>query len=103
MVQDMNKAALEAAVSGGEPVVVDFYADWCGPCKMLAPIVEEASEAYPDVTFGRVNVDDEPELAMMFGIQSIPLVILFKDGKRVDDLLGYRPYSELAAAVESLL
>ena len=99
----MNKAAIAAAVSGGEPVGGDCYADWCGPCKMLAPIVAEASEAYPDGTFGRGNVDDEPELAMMVGIQSIPLVILFKDGKRVDDLLGYRPYSELAAAVESLL
>lgn len=103
MVQDMNKAAFEAAVAAGEPLVVDFYADWCGPCKMLAPIVEQAADAYPDVTFGRVNVDTESELAMMFGIQSIPLVILFKEGRRVNDLLGYRPYSELAAAVESLL
>ncbi|MBQ3132916.1 MAG: thioredoxin [Clostridia bacterium] len=103
MVQDMNKASFEAAVAAGKPLVVDFYADWCGPCKMLAPIVEQAADAYPQVTFGRVNVDAVPELAMMFGIQSIPLVILFQDGKRVNDLLGYRPYDELAAAVEELL
>ena len=103
MVQDMNKAAFEAALAEGRPLAVDFYADWCGPCKMLAPIVEQVAEAYPQVTFGRVNVDDEPELAMMFGIQSIPLVILFKDGKRQNELLGFRPYAEIAAAVEELL
>ena len=103
MVQDMNKASFDAALAAGKPLVVDFYADWCGPCQMLAPIVEQVADAYPQVTFGRVNVDAEPELAMMFGIQSIPLVILFKDGKRVNDLLGFRPYDAVAAAVEELL
>lgn len=68
-----------------EPVLVDFYADWCGPCKMLAPIMEEISEEH---TVYKINVDNEDELAFQYGIMSIPCVIAFKDGKEIDRSVG---------------
>ena len=69
-------------------VVVDFYADWCGPCKMLGPILEAVSENYPNVNFVKVNVDDNEELAAEFGIMSIPSVFMLKDGKIVNEFKG---------------
>lgn len=68
-----------------EPVLVDFYADWCGPCKMLAPIMDEISEEY---TVYKINVDNEDELAFQYGIMSIPCIIAFKDGKEIDRSVG---------------
>ena len=82
-------------------VLVDFYADWCGPCKMLSPILHELAEEKADVLkIGKVNVDEEMELAMQFQVSSIPLVVLFKDGKAVAKSLGFRPKEEIAAMVE---
>ncbi len=72
-------------------VVVDFYADWCGPCKMLGPVLEGISENYPDVNFVKVNVDDNEELAAEFGIMSIPAVFMLKDGKTVNKFVGSLP------------
>ena len=69
-------------------VVVDFYADWCGPCKMLGPVMEEVSKDYPEVNFVKINVDENEELAAEFGIMSIPSVFMMKDGKVVDQFLG---------------
>lgn len=73
-----------------EKLVVDFFADWCGPCKMLGPVLEKVSEEYPDVEFVKVNVDDEMELAGEFGIMSIPAVFLFKKGEVVGQFLGFQ-------------
>ncbi len=70
-------------------VIVDFWAEWCGPCKMIAPLVEEISQAHPEITFGKVNVDDEPAIAAAYGIMSIPTLIKFRDGKMVDQNVGY--------------
>ena len=72
-------------------VLVDFYANWCGPCQMLAPVLEEIDEsgAAPEVTIIKVNVDENMEIASRYGIQSIPTLILFKDGKIADTRLGY--------------
>ncbi|MBE6789978.1 MAG: thioredoxin [Ruminococcaceae bacterium] len=70
-------------------VILDFWADWCGPCKMIAPLVEEISEKHPEITFCKVNVDDEPAIAAAYGIVSIPTLIKFKDGKAVDQNVGY--------------
>lgn len=69
-------------------LVVDFFADWCGPCKMLGPIMEKVSEEYNDVNFVKINVDDEQDLAVEYGIMSIPAVFFLKDGNVVDQFLG---------------
>lgn len=69
-------------------LVVDFFADWCGPCKMLGPIMEKVAEEYPDVTFVKVNVDDEQDLAVSYGVMSIPSVFFLKNGEVVDQFLG---------------
>ena len=80
--------------------VIDFYADWCGPCRMLAPIFEELAGEYTDVKFCKVNVDNEPELAKMFKVQSIPMVALVKDNTFVDMSLGFVPKDKLAKLIE---
>ena len=78
-----------------KPVLIDFWATWCGPCRMLAPVIEEIAKERSDVKVGKVNVDDEGELATAFGISSIPTVVLMKDGKVVSQSVGYRPKEQL--------
>lgn len=84
-------------------VFVDFYADWCGPCKMLAPVVEELSGEIPGVTFVKVNVDDNPELAERYGVMSIPNLIGFKNGEVAAQTIGFQPKAALERAVLQLL
>ncbi len=84
-------------------VFVDFYADWCGPCKMLAPVVEELSGEIPDVTFVKVNVDDNPELAERYGVMSIPNLIGFKNGEVAAQTVGFQPKAALERTVLQLL
>jgi len=69
-------------------VLMDFWAPWCGPCRMLAPVIEELSEEIKDVTFGKMNIDDNMEMAIGLGIASIPTLILFKDGEAVERMIG---------------
>lgn len=88
----------EAVLQSRLPVLVDFWATWCGPCRMLAPILEELAEEYADTAvIGKVNVDEEPELANRFGITSIPTILLFKDGQISATSVGYRPKEQLEA------
>ena len=80
--------------------VVDFYADWCGPCKMLGPVLEELSAENPDVKFIKVNVDDNEELAMQYRIMSIPAVFAFKDGELAGSSIGLRPKEDMQAFID---
>ena len=89
----------EDAVKSGA-VLVDFYADWCGPCRMVSPIIDEIAEERSDITVGKVNVDESIELASRFGVESIPTVIIFKDGKEVNRITGYRPKKAFLEAIK---
>lgn len=78
-------------------VLVDFWATWCGPCRMLSPIVDEVASERPDVKVGKINVDEQPELAQQFGIMSIPTLLVFKNGEKVQESIGLIPKEKVEA------
>jgi len=102
VIDDANFA--EVVLQAKTPVLVDFWAPWCGPCRMVAPVVDELAKEYDGrVSFGKVNVDDSPKIASQYGIMSIPTLILFKDGKPVSNIIGFRPKDELKQNLEDAL
>ncbi len=102
---ELRDSTFESEVIESEtPVLVDFWAPWCGPCRMLAPVVEEIATSYTGrLKVGKVNVDDNQEITMKYGIRSIPTLILFKNGKAVDQVIGAVPKSEIERMVKKAL
>lgn len=101
MITEITNANFSEEVeASGLPVLLDFWAAWCGPCRMLSPVVDELAEQYDGtVKFGKVNVDEQPQLAMKFGVQSIPTLIFFKSGKPVDASIGVVPKAQIETMI----
>lgn len=94
----------DEVINSNIPVLVDFWAEWCGPCRMVSPIIDELANEYDGkIKVGKVNVDEENELAMQFKIMSIPTIGIFKEGKLVDKIVGARPKAELEKFIEKNL
>ncbi|MGH7807169.1 MAG: thioredoxin [Thermodesulfobacteriota bacterium] len=102
---ELSDSTFEDQVIKSEtPVLVDFWASWCGPCRMLAPVVEDIASSYAGrLKVGKVNVDENQEITMKYGIRSIPTLILFKDGKAVEQIIGAVPKSEIERILKKSL
>ncbi|MEX2032206.1 MAG: thioredoxin [Dehalococcoidia bacterium] len=102
---DTSDATFDADVLKSDvPVLVDFWAPWCGPCRMVAPVVEELSNDYDGkVKFVKLNTDDNPKISAQFGIRSIPTLLIFKNGEVAGQVVGFRPKSDLAKHLDSAL
>lgn len=105
MVTEVNDQGFENEVIKCQiPVVVDFWAPWCGPCHMIAPVTQKLSEEYADkVKFCKLNVDENPKMVQKYNVMSIPLLLFFKDGKQVDSIVGAVPESLVKPKVEALV
>ncbi len=105
MATELNQTTFDPFIKHADkPVLVDFWATWCGPCRMLAPVVEQLAANHADtLTVAKVNVDDCPDLASRYGIMSIPTLLLFKNGELADKVVGYQPLEGLEAFVKKAL
>ena len=99
-VVSFNKDDLENVKNSGKIILLDFYADWCGPCRMLSPVVDEFAEENPDFVVGKINVDKEPELSEEFGVSSIPMLVVMKDGKILNKSVGAKSKQQILEMIE---
>lgn len=99
----LNSSNFEQTLMKADLALVDFYADWCMPCKAMAPIIEELAKKYPNILFAKVNVDENPDLAMKFDISAIPTLIIFKKGKFQERVVGFIPKTILENILRSFL
>lgn len=92
----LTDSSFEDAIAGDRPVLVDFWAEWCGPCRMVAPVLEELAQEHPDaITIGKLNIDENPQAPASFDVMSIPTLILFQDGVEKKRIVGARPKHQL--------
>lgn len=96
----VNKNNFEEIKSSDKVVLLDFYADWCGPCRMVSPVVDEIAKENSDIVVGKVNVDDEQELASAFGVVSIPMLVVLKDGQEINRSVGAKPKAQILALLK---
>ena len=96
----INKNNFDLVINSDKTVLLDFYADWCGPCRMVSPIIEQIADENPQYLVGKVNVDEEPELAAQFGVSSIPLLAVVKNGKIVNKSAGAKPKPQILKLLE---
>lgn len=96
----VTKENFDSVKQNEKVVLLDFYADWCGPCRMVSPIIDEIAEERDDLFVGKINVDEQPELAMEFGIVSIPTLVVMKNGEVAQKVTGARPKAQILAMVD---
>ena len=101
--EQINAEKFDELLKGDKPVVCDFFATWCGPCKMLAPVMEEVSKEFENAVFVKVDIDENFELSRRYGIMSIPLVAIFKNGELIEKSLGFIPKEEMKEFIENNL
>lgn len=99
-VLNVNKDNFDSVKNSSKAVLLDFYADWCGPCRMVSPLVDEIAEENPQYLVGKVNVDKEPELAQKFQVLSIPTLVVLKNGKPVSQSVGAKPKAQILAMLK---
>ena len=96
----ISKDNFEQIKNSDKIVLIDFFADWCGPCRMVSPLVDEIADERPDIVVGKVNVDNEPELASAFGVFSIPTLVVMQNGKIIEKSAGARPKAQILEMLE---